>query len=97
MLDEIEVAKKSLAIMEQILVKNSDCYLDTIKKLAKPDMNVSKECAVILIGSAIKKVPHLEGSFLDVYKSVVFSENPSLRIIAAKHLKKIAENAANKE
>lgn len=83
--------------MEQILLKNSDSYLDSIKKLAKPEMNVSKECAVILIGSAIKKVPHLEASLLDIYKSIVFSENPSIRIIAAKYLRKIAENAANKE
>ena len=64
MLDEKEVAMKSLTIMEQILTKHTDCYLDTVKKLAKPEMSVSKECAAILMANGVKKVPHLEASFL---------------------------------
>ena len=89
LLDEKEVAMKSLGIIEQILSKHTDAYLDTVKKLVKVEMSVSKQCAVILIGNGIKKVSHLENTLLETYKSVVFSENPSFRIIAAKHLKKI--------
>lgn len=33
---------KSLGIIEQILSKHTDSYLDTVKKLAKVEMSVSK-------------------------------------------------------
>lgn len=36
LLDEKEVALKSVTIIEQILTKHTDCYLDAVKKLAKP-------------------------------------------------------------
>lgn len=49
------------------------------------------------MANGVKKVPHLEATFLETYKTLVFSENPSIRIIAAKHLKKLTENVANKE
>ena len=48
-----------MKIIESILSKNTDGYLDTVKKLSKAEMNVSKECATILMASGIKKVPHL--------------------------------------
>lgn len=60
-------------------------------------MSVSKQCAVILIGNGLKKVPHLENTLLETYKAVAYSENPSFRIIAAKNFKKIAQNASNKD
>jgi len=41
-LDEKEVGLKSLKIIETILSKNSDSYLDSVKKLVKTEMNVSK-------------------------------------------------------
>lgn len=33
---------KSLGIIDQILSKHTDAYLDTVKKLVKPEMSVSK-------------------------------------------------------
>lgn len=49
------------------------------------------------MANGIRRVPHLESTFLETYKSIVFSENPSFRIIAAKHLKKLTQNITNKE
>lgn len=42
LLDEKEVANKSLALITQILNKNTDAYADTVKKLAKVEMTVAK-------------------------------------------------------
>lgn len=53
------MALKSIQIIQSILEKQPDAYLDTIKKIAKVNMSVSKECAAILITEAISKVPHL--------------------------------------
>lgn len=57
LLDEKEVAMKSLGIIGQILSRNTDCYMDTIKKMCKADMNVSKECTLQLIVGGLKKIP----------------------------------------
>ena len=62
--DEKEVAFKSLSIMEPILEKNPDEFLEIIRKLSKTNMNVSKECGARLIVNGVKLVPHLEATFL---------------------------------
>lgn len=41
-LDEKEVANKAMLIMEPILEKNPDENIEAIRKLSKPNMNVSK-------------------------------------------------------
>lgn len=58
-------------------------------------MNVSKECGAKLIVSGVKLVPHLEATFLEIFNSFIFSENASIRIIAVKYLKNLAEKVKN--
>lgn len=50
-----------------------------------------------MIVNGIKKVPHLEATFLETYKGIVFSENPSFRIIAARYFRNLVENSVNKD
>lgn len=63
----------SVKLIESILNKNTDQYVDTVKKLAKIEMYLPKECAAILIASGISKLPHIESTFIEVYKGMVFS------------------------
>ena len=48
-----------------------------------------------MIVSGVKLVPHLEATFIEIYNSFVFSENASIRIIAVKYLKNLAEKVKN--
>ena len=96
-LDEREVALQAVGLIKSILERHSDGYLDTIKKMAKMNMVVSKECTAILVAEAIEKVPHLEETLLEIYKTLIFSEVPAFRIIGAKHLSKLCTRANNKE
>ena len=49
--DEKKVAMKSVKIIERIVKSSKDVALDTIKKLMKTDMNVTRECTLQLISN----------------------------------------------
>jgi hypothetical protein len=50
-IDEKVPADKAVAQMIPILKKNQDITLDTVKKLAKSDMVISKDCCAKIIAS----------------------------------------------
>lgn len=72
-LDEKEVAMKAVQLIEAILEKHSDASLDVIREIAKMNMAVSKESAILLIASTVTKIPHLEQTLLEIYRSILFS------------------------
>jgi hypothetical protein len=47
--DEKRIGLQSTKIIEKIVKSSKDLAIDTIKKLIKADMNVSRECALELI------------------------------------------------
>jgi hypothetical protein len=69
--------------------------LEVIQKLAKANMNVAKECAAKLIVNAVVAAPHLETTFMEIYNSFIFSENPTTRITSVKFLKSLSEKVKN--
>ncbi len=60
--------------------------MECIKKLAKSDMKVSKECMCYIITSVLHSVPTIEGSLIETYTSLFHSDNPAYKIIAAKYV-----------
>lgn len=45
----------------------------------------------------IQLVPQNESQLLEIYSGMVFGDNPSYKIIAAKNLCRLLENVKNKE
>ena len=71
-----------------ILQKNPDIILETAKKLTKPEMVISKDCAARIIARQIGHVNSNElSSMLEIYYSIVTHDNPAIRKTGAKHLK----------
>lgn len=73
--------------MLPILKKNPDMILDTIKKIAKADMVIAKDCACKISAALVKLVPSSESAIIEVYSSVVSHDNAAIRKMGAKHLK----------
>lgn len=87
-IDERVPADKSVLQMLPILQKNHDMILETVKKLSKPEMVISKDCCAKVIASQIGNVGPMEvPSMFEIYTSIVVSENPAIRKTGAKHLK----------
>ncbi len=87
-IDERIPAEKAVEQMIPILNKNHDIILDTVKKLAKPEMVISKDCSARIIAAQIGNVSSNEvGPMLETYNTIVVHENPSVRKTGARHLK----------
>ena len=85
--DEKKVAMKSCQIIERIVKPSKELALDTIKKLMKSDMNVTRECTLQLISNLFPILETYENIIMDLYTPLFNSENPQTRIIASKFLK----------
>lgn len=84
--DERKVAQKASQIIEKIIKNSKDLALETIKKLMKADMNVTRECSLQLISNLFPVLESCESTLLELYTPLFNSENPQTRIIAAKFL-----------
>jgi len=85
-MDEQEVTNKAFELMKRIFEKNHDLLMDSVKKLNKENMHVTKDMAARLISEFIGKAITLEASLLEIYNSLVYCENAVIKKIAAKHL-----------
>lgn len=95
--DEKKVAKRSGQIIERIVKSSKDLALDTVKKLMKADMNVTKECTLQLISNLYPTLESNENVIMDLYSPMFNSDNPQTRIIATKFLNNFLKNVKNKE
>lgn len=69
------------------MVKSSkEIALETIRKLMKSDMNVSKECALKLIVALSPLLEASEAVIIELYTPMFTSDSPQIRILASKYL-----------
>lgn len=95
--DEKKQAFKACSIIEKLIENNKEVGLDTIKKLAKTDMVVAKECAAKLISSSINLLESSETALLELYYAFIYNDSPSHKILGAKYLQNLLKNCKSKE
>lgn len=71
--------------------------LDTLKKLAKADMTVTKECAAKLISSHIGILEVSEAALMELYYSFFYNDSPSHKILGSKYIQSLLKNCKSKE
>lgn len=63
----------------------------------KVEMNLTKECGMILICGLFSQMEGQENTLQELYAPLFSSDNLQLRIIASKYLLPISRQAKNKE